>query len=163
MEIDTTHDKTMSAAMNILSYRACSEKELSRKLYKKKFGKKTIEWTLKECLRLQLINDSYFTECYIEELMYKDFGIYYIKNALRKRGISQELIEKWCEEKITNENEIARLKNNITKKLNLLKREKDPRKKREKIFRFLCSRGFQSHIIYDNLNIEECDDEDSYY
>ena len=77
--------------------------------------------------------------------MNRGSGSRLVKLQLRKRGLSAEYVETALEKTAGLEPGAARRA--LEYKLRLLSRETDPRKKREKAFRFLVGRGFSMDVI----------------
>ena len=136
-----------ASTMRMLSIRAHSNGDLSTKLRAKGFSKTTVDLVLKDCHRLELIDDAKFAEMYVSELREGGAGTRLIKMKLRAKGISEELSKLELEEKSSIEDEIKAAKIALSKKEKALARETDPRKKREKLYRYLASRGFNFDVI----------------
>ena len=120
--------------MRLLSRRALTERELRTKLGAAGYAYPEIRDTVAECRRRGFVNDEQFAADYAEILAARGLGGRRIRLALRQRGIPQPLH--------AAESEAQRAREALEYKLRLLARETDPRKKREKAFRFLLSRGF---------------------
>ena len=82
-----------NAAMNLLSRREHSAKELFNKLRQRAFSEKEIETALKQLQLDNLLNDERFAESYIHQRIQKGFGPMRILQELSQRGISQETIQ----------------------------------------------------------------------
>lgn len=130
----------MEKAMRLLSRRALTERELRTKLGAAGYAYPEIRSTVAECRRRGFVNDAQFAADYAGILAARGLGERRIRLALGKRGIPRQLQEQPLEE--AAESEIQRAREALEYKLRLLSRETDPRKKREKAFRFLVSRGF---------------------
>ena len=126
--------------MRLLSRRALTERELRTKLGAAGSAYPEIRDTVAECRRRGFVNDEQFAADYAEILAARGLGGRRIRLALRQRGIPQPLQEQPLES--AAESEAQRAREALEYKLRLLARETDPRKKREKAFRFLLSRGF---------------------
>jgi regulatory protein len=135
------------SAIRMLSIRAHSEGDLIKKLRAKGFAKSAIDDVLKDCHRLELIDDAKFAEMYVSELRSGGAGMRLIKMKLRSKGISEELSKVELEEKSSVDDEIKAAKIALSKKEKALARESDPRKKREKLYRYLASKGFNFDVI----------------
>ena len=136
-----------NSALRMLSIRAHSVNELRRKLFKKKFSAETVSQVIDECLRLELIDDAKFAKAYIEELIAGGTGRRVIRKKLSDRGVSHELIDRLMEESFSDNDELAAAETAMRKKLPSLKREPDIRRRREKLFRYMASKGFSYDII----------------
>jgi regulatory protein len=135
----------MNAALKILSRRAHSTQELRNKLFKKEFERKDIDAAVAECQRLNLLNDRLLAEDYAGELKSKGCGPYKIKLMLYKKGIDKDIINEVAGGKENDEFQLAA--EVLARKMKSLEREPDHKKRREKAFRFMISRGFSSDVI----------------
>lgn len=135
------------SAVRLLSIRAHCEGDLSIKLQKRKFTKKIITAVVDECKRLGFIDDKSFSKEYTKELLWRGNGIKMIQSKLRAKGLSSELIDEEIENIRSNNLELEAARTAYKKKAPSLKKEKDPRKKQEKLFRYLYSKGFSYEII----------------
>ena len=98
-----------------------------------------------ECRRRGYLNDELLAEDFAHALSARGSGARLIRMRLRTRGLAGEHVEAALEKTADLEYEAARRA--LEYKLRMLSNEKDPRKKREKAFRFLVSRGFSGAII----------------
>ncbi|OGV51537.1 MAG: hypothetical protein A2017_01840 [Lentisphaerae bacterium GWF2_44_16] len=145
--------KAMDKAMRLLSSRAHSRRELGRKLYQRGFSSGTISFVIAECERLGFLNDEDFASDYAEELRNKGYGAGKVRNSLAQKGIDRGIID----EEIAGtekDDEYSRAETALEKKLRTLKNEKDIRKRKEKAYRFLISRGFSGEIVSELLRKE---------
>ena len=80
-------------ALDLLSIRSHSQKELVQKL-RRKYSQNAAELAAKKAVGLGLLDDESFAEMYARELLErKKYGISRIKNELRLKGISHQIIE----------------------------------------------------------------------
>lgn len=146
-------DKAMDRAMRLLAGRAHYSGELRSKLYQKNFTKNAIDYAISECWRLRLLDDEQFACDLCRELYSRGYGPYQIKMRMRRKGIPEDLVSEAMifadEEDPEAGDEAARMA--FSNKLRLLSREQDTRKKREKIYRYMMSRGFSGDIIRELL------------
>lgn len=131
-------------AMKLLGVRPYSEFELCQKLQKKGYDIKEINSALVDCSRYGFINDELFARDYAESLSAKGYGKFVIIRKLREKHIAEELIETALSALADPMSDARR---SFDFKLRMLKTEKDPKKHREKLYRFMLSRGFASDII----------------
>lgn len=135
------------SALRMLSLRGHCEGDIKNKLLKKRFNSKTIDNVVKECKRLGLIDDAKFAKEYTIELKNSGCGIKMIRQKLFRKGVPSELIEEELEKSFSDDDEINSAKTALRKKLPSLKREKDPKKRKEKFYRYMISKGFSYEII----------------
>ena len=146
---ETSHQQAMNTAVRILTNRDHSKYELKQKLQQRGFGSKAINTVISECERLNYINDKRTAHVYISQLKRKCFGKRYIRMALRKKRLSGAAIEKILSENYPAVDEYAHAGRLLEKRMKTFARETDLRKRSDKIYRFLYSRGFKTEIIAD--------------
>lgn len=139
----------MNAAVRILTYRDHSKYELRRKLQQRGFTSKVIDTVIGECERLNYIDDLRTARLYISQLKRKCFGLRHIRMALKKKHLGGVVVESILLEKYTEDEEYENAARLLQKKMKTFNREEDLRKKRDKIYRFLYSRGFNKDVITD--------------
>jgi len=142
----------MKKAAGILSRRMHSSSEMRAKL-SKKFPPETVRGVLSELARLSYLDDARFATAYAAELKSKGLGRRMIVRKLMQRGINAEL----CEKSIppdSPESEKALAMEFVSSHLKSLSRVADPRKRKEKLFRMLKSRGFSNDAIFGAMENE---------
>ncbi|OGV34783.1 MAG: hypothetical protein A2020_09685 [Lentisphaerae bacterium GWF2_45_14] len=153
--MDSSDDfrKVLEKAFRLLGSRTSSRAILARKLKDRGFEGKLIAQALDECERLNVLNDKAFAEDYIQSLHARGYGLRRIKNTLAQKGIKKELIDELLLSDTPDEKneERERAKKVFDAKLRLLHKEDDLRKRRDKLFRYMASRGFSADIIYELL------------
>ena len=148
----------MEKAMRLLSRRALSERELLNKLCAAGYPFREARDAVAECRKRGYVNNEAFAADYTELLAGRCLGGRRIRLALRKRGIPAELQEEPLE--AAAETEAERASEALAYKLRLLARETDPRRKREKAFRFLIGRGFSCESCRTALERADFDPEE---
>ncbi len=157
----------LEKAMRILGARACSEQELRRKLRTAGYSAGETAEAVERCRKLGFLNDRLLAEDYARSLSERGCGARLARFRLRRRGLGSVCVEAALEETSGEEPEACRRA--LEGKLRTLARESDPRRKREKAFRFLAGRGFSADLIrevFDETDFsggttKECDDENS--
>ena len=148
----------MEKAMRLLSRRALSERELLNKLCAAGYPFREARDAVAECRKRGYVNDEAFAADYTELLAGRCLGGRRIRLALRKRGIPAERQDEPLE--AAAETEAERASEALAYKLRLLARETDPRRKREKAFRFLIGRGFSCESCRTALERADFDPEE---
>ena len=143
--------KAMNAAVRILTYRDHFKIELKQKLQQRGFTINVIDTVLAECERLNYIDDNRAAHVYISKLKRKCFGKRYIRQALKKNRLSAVVIDKILLENYTEAEEHENAGKLLEKKIKTFYREEDSKKRRDRIYRFLYSRGFNKDVITDLL------------
>lgn len=165
-------EKLFNIALRAVSRRRLTEHQLRESLVKKisqhwyesvtknvshEFLKNEIDKVLGRMKHLGYINDADFAELFIRDtLLHRPHGSMWIKGQLMKKGIDTEVIARAME--VVRETgssdinahedlEYNAAKTAAEKKLRTLERE-EPKKRYEKMFRFLCSRGFAASMAF---------------
>ena len=140
-------DSPFDWAGKILSRREHSEAELRRKMQTKGFGAEAIEQT---CLRLKelgWLNDARFAAVFARDLVeVRRLGPFVVRAKLREKGLEDDIVERALSEVSNPETERRRLRQWIERRSRSLN-ESDPRKRRDKLFRFLAQKGFEMDMI----------------
>jgi regulatory protein len=142
-------------ALDYLSRRIHSSKELKRKLLQKKFDSELINEVTSLLQEKKIIDDYNFAAQFIEEkLKLKMWGKKKLQFELMKKGISRDIIEELILN-IPEADEKNKLNILVQKKLgSLLKRNYDEKKIKEKLLSFLTGKGYD---YYSALGaVEEC-------
>lgn len=85
--------KAREYAFLLLKFRLRSEKELYQRLKKKKFEEETIKETVSFLKDRGFISDSLFAKSWVESRLRKPLGLRRIRQELRLKGISAEIID----------------------------------------------------------------------
>ncbi len=85
--------RAFNSALDLISMRIQSQCELKRKL-KRKYSEDAAEFAVNRTVELGLIDDERYAEIYADELLNrKKYGVSRIKQELRLKGISGDIIE----------------------------------------------------------------------
>lgn len=141
------YKKTMEAAVRLLYRRKHTSHELYKKLILKGFEKDFVKAAISECKQLNYINDKETAVQYYHELKARGYGAIKVRFEMRRKGIEPEYIEDIFTKFYNDNEEIETARKVLQKKMHALKREKNKRKFKEKIYRFLSYRGFSGSII----------------
>jgi len=143
--------------LRILSRRAYSRYEISKKLNRKGYSKNIIANLIFWLENNNYINDELFAEMWAQfQLQNKPIGRYKLNQELRTKGINRDIIQKVIEKTYKEIDELTLARNLIKEKIVSSEIKNigiDPRK----IYNFLLRRGFSIEIsrnIYDELNNE---------
>ncbi|MGA2968157.1 MAG: regulatory protein RecX [Candidatus Levyibacteriota bacterium] len=134
-------EKLYKAAVRFLSFRPRSEKELRDYLAKKKCGSLTSERIIQSLTRDKFLNDQEFVRWWVEQrTLLKPKAWRVIKFELKQKGISDELIQNQ-ESSIKYQDEDSALRL-AEKKLKTIHDQSNKFKVKEKLGRYLASKGF---------------------
>jgi len=95
------------AAMNLLARREHSQQELQQKLIKKGFESRDISPVLTILVDEGLLSNERFTEAFINSRLQRGSGPVKIAMELQQRGISDELVNNYLDERDTQWTKIA--------------------------------------------------------
>ena len=133
----------MEKAMRLLSMRALSEAELHRRLLRAGYPPAEVRDCAAECRRRGYLNDELLAADCAGLCRERGLGARAVRFKLRRRGIAAPTVDGvFAAEESGAELEAARRA--AASKAPSLARESDPRKRREKLLRFLASRGFSA-------------------
>lgn len=107
---EITKRRAFNNAVSLAMTRLHSKGELFQKL-SKKYTKEAAEYAAEKCEEIGVINDTDFAYMYADELRgRKHFGVSRIKQELRRKGISSDIIEQVIDEtEIDNAEQIKEL------------------------------------------------------
>ena len=134
----------MDAALSLLARRGYSAKELAARLMRGGMLPDVAEKVTAECIRLNLVNDEIYAQDCAEMLAARGLGSRRIRQELARRGVAEfapEAVEAQREGEADRALEAARYK------LRLIPPGDPPIKKRQKLYRFLFSRGFSPDTV----------------
>lgn len=139
--------QAMHVAVRMLTRRDHTRSEIRQKLKRRGYSSGEIRAAVAECERLNYIDDERTARIYIGQLVRRGFGFRRIAIELKKKGLQGRRFEDILEQQQLeiDEREVARRV--LQKKVKSLEREADPKKRRDKIYRFLDYRGFNRSII----------------
>jgi len=143
--------KAREVALNLLSYRSRSEKEISEKLKKKGFSPENIEEVIADLKRVNLLDDYEFACQWIKNrLKNRPRGLTLLSQELLKKGIKREIIDEASEEFYPEDQEVEIASELIRKRE---KRYKGLYKKiaRKRMSGFLLRRGFSYEVVKEVL------------
>jgi regulatory protein len=147
-------------SFKLLTRRLHAVSELKRKLMFKKYSSENIDFIINELYERNYLDDKKFAEKYCDEkLKNSKSGLAKIKAELFKKGVEKKIIDdvlgKYYNSDLIFENALLIAKNKLN---STLYNKLDAKKKREKLFRFLISKGYSNEIIIKTLrklNFEE--------
>ena len=141
-------EKFYKASVRYLSFRPRSEKELRDYLKKKKCDDLTAKRILESLKRDKFINDEEFVRWWVEQrTLLKPKAVRVIKYELKQKGINRELIESFFENSDDSPSDFDNAVKLAEKKLRTIYDQSDRYKVKEKLGRFLASKGFDWDTI----------------
>ena len=151
ISINEEKKRAKDRALNFLSYRDRSEKEIRTKLKDVGYEENIIDWVIGELQRLKFLDDQRFAQSYAQtQMITRPMGEYFLKRELKQKGIDTELIEQTVE-KIYEE------KDQMSVALELAQQRKkrysniDEMKAKKRVSDFLLRRGFSWDVVSEVL------------
>lgn len=151
-------EKYLNKALNFLSFRPRSEKEIRDKLLSKNAPTDIIERIITRLKEKKFLNDEEYARWFIEQrLRFRPKGLRIIKMELKQKGISQEIIE----EAVSNlsKDKEGEVPNSDLESARTLVEKKLPRYKGlekqvvyQKLGSFLARRGFNWDTIKKSID-----------
>ena len=139
----------MDIALDLLARRGYSAKELTLRLRRAGMDQEMAEEVTGECIRLGLINDEIYARDYGEVLAARGLGSRRIRMELSRRGVAEfagDVVEELAGDEAERAIQAAR------GKMRLIPPADPPLKKRQKLYRFLSSRGFSPDVVMSAVN-----------
>jgi regulatory protein len=131
-------ERAHAFALNFLSYRPRSEREVRRRLSRKGYAEHAIEDAVGRLLRAGLLDDEAFARYWVDNrTQFKPRGSYALRQELRQKGVSDHIIDEVVHEEDEDENAYRA----ALKRLARWKRMK-PDERRRKFTSYMQRRGF---------------------
>ncbi len=141
-------------AYRFLNYKPRTEKEIKKKLKENKISEKSIEKIITILKDLKYLDDNQFAKLYLEDkLSNNPKGKRVIAMKLAEKGINKDVINNVIESRYSEEKEIKKAKEILTKYLKKVHAKSEVDKK-QKCYRFLLSKGFDYEIVKSACKIE---------
>lgn len=144
-------EKAKNYCFLLLKFRLRSEKELYRRLKKKKFDEAVIKRTLDFLKDKGFIDDNYFAGAWIESRIKKPLGLRRLRQELSIKGIDKQTIDIQLEKIKNNYSEeavVSKIIEGQSKKIKGI----DPQKAKRRIYGYLLRRGFSPDTIINAMN-----------
>ncbi|MFA6292280.1 MAG: regulatory protein RecX [Victivallales bacterium] len=146
-EKEKSFDEALKSSGRLLSRRQHTVSELRGKLARREFPKDVIDEVVAVLAERKFLDDANFAESYFNELTAKGLGLTRIRLAMRKRGVPPEISGEVMGRGFSEDDEAGRAADALKKRRLFFEREKDLNKRKQKMFRYLVSRGFSSAVI----------------
>lgn len=138
--------KTRARALFYLGKRAYGVEELRQKLYDKDFEKESVDTVIDEFIQDRLFDDEDFIAQWLELIAERRrYGYLKIKKMLREKHFTDLQIDKVFRRTYADKEREIALEAAEAKKAFL--RNEEPLKQKQKVVRFLASRGFGSDTV----------------
>lgn len=156
--------KLYEYCLKLISRRPRSESEVRFKIYyiskkwSKEYSEETIESIIDKLKKHSYLNDEIFAQWWIENrTQFRPKGKYALKQELKQKGVSNEIIDQALDDFYPSENEEDMIYKLASKKYKLLEKEEE-NKRRQKTLAYLLRKGFDYDkivIVLGKLNDKE--------
>lgn len=151
---NSLNNQCFRTALRILGRRDHSAAELTDKLKGRGFTLAVIETVIDECRRLNYLDDEKYAKNTAHTLRAKGFGPVRVGQTLRSKGIPESMINAVNEDLGTYEEQCTQCRRALVKKLKASTQRHDRPEVKNKLYRFLLSRGFAAEIVLQVLHKE---------
>jgi regulatory protein len=145
-------ERAYQTAVNLISYRPRSSKEIIDKLTRKGFPHELALVVVDRLRELDLLNDLKFARMYVrDKLLGKPMGKALLRRKLIEKGIAFQISERVLKEYVTEEDEQRAAEALATRKMRVSRTRfsaLDPIARRKRLIDYLLSRGFSQDIAY---------------
>lgn len=153
VEADEQNVNAKQAALDYLAYKPRTEQEVRRKLRKKDVPSFVVEDVVARLYELDYLDDESYAHDYAHNrFSSKGYGPIRIRRELKERGIDRSLAEAAVDELFAEEDATAAAREHAEKRWSRVAGEDDPRRRKQKMYRYLRRRGFTSDTIYTVLD-----------
>ena len=137
-------DKQKTYAVNLLSKKVYTEKEVRLKLYSRNVKKEDVDKIIDYLKDNHFLNDERYASIYLDEYIQKGYGEFKIRNSLKEKGIDENIIEdlifdEEVQKEIATKIGLGTIKKNI--------KSKSSKAILDSIERTLRTRGYSSNIV----------------
>lgn len=134
-------------ALNFLSYRARSIKEMEQYLRQKNFDDTVIKEVITKLQNFDLLDDRQFAKEWLEHSVKRGRGSLRIKYELEEKGVDKEIIKEVLSENNFNSNNEYQTACRVVEKYLLNRHDKNDLHLKYKTAQYLKRRGFPGNII----------------
>lgn len=150
-------DRAARIAINFISYRPRSTKEIINKLLSKGYSTELAQKVTEHLISLNMLNDVEFARMFVrDKLRGKPMGKSMMRRKLLEKGITPQTIERVLREFISEEDEQEAAKKLVERKLrhsNERFAKLDLLRQRKRLVDYLLSRGFSTEIAMKTVRI----------
>lgn len=148
--------RAIDAALNFLSYRQRTGREVRRKLVERGFSAEVIEAALGRLAAVRLVDDEAFVSAYVRDrIAHRPMGVRRMIQELYQKGITREValpvIREVLREEETDERTLAE-RVVVKKRRTLRSRAQDERVLRRRLRDHLIRRGFETRVAMDAVD-----------
>lgn len=148
IEADDQYVHAKQKALDYLAHKPRTEQEVRRRLRKRDVSPPVIDDVIARLYELDYLDDEAYAHDYAHNrFSSKKYGPVRIRRELEERGVDRHLAEAAVEELFADREAEAAAWTHAEKRWPRLADEDDPRRRRQKMYRYLRRRGFTSDTI----------------
>jgi regulatory protein len=148
IEADEQYVEAKQKALDYLAHKPRTETEVRRKLKQRDVPAFVIDDVIARLYELEYLDDEAYAHDYARNrFSSKKYGPVRIRRELEERGIDRHLADEAVDTLFAEENATAAAWSHAEKRWPRLAGEDDPRRRRQKMYRYLRRRGFTSDTI----------------
>jgi len=148
IEGDEEYVDAKQKALDYLAYKPRTEEEVRRKLRQRGVSSPIIEDVIARLYELEYLDDESYAHDYAHNrFSSKKYGPVRIRRELEERGVDRHLAETAVDDLFAEVDPTAAAWTHAEKRWPRLEDEDDPRRRRQKMYRYLRRRGFRSETI----------------
>jgi regulatory protein len=149
VEADEQYVKAKQRALSYLAHKARTEEEVRRKLRREDVSDPVVEDVVARLYELNYLDDEAYAHDYARNrFSSKGYGPVRIRRELTERGIDRPLAEDAVAAVFDDESPLEAARAHAEKRWPRLADEDDPRRRKQKLYRYLKRRGFTNDTIY---------------
>jgi regulatory protein len=153
IEQDEQYVQAKQRALDYLAHKPRTEAEVRRKLRREDAPAPVIEDVVARLYELSYLDDEAYATDYVRNrFASKKYGPVRIRRELVERGIDRPVAERAVDDLFEDEDPVAAARAHAEKRWARLSDEDDPRRRKQKLYRYLRRRGFTSDTIYPILD-----------
>lgn len=158
IEQDEQYVQAKQRALDYLAHKPRTEEEVRRTLRQDDLPPPVIEDVVAQLYELNYLDDEAYARDYARNrFSSKQYGPDRIERELVKRGIDRHIAEETVADLFADRDVTAAAREHAEKRWARLADEDDPRRRKQKLYRYLRRRGFSSGTIYPILDELEQD------
>lgn len=141
--------RARSTALNYISYRSRTEKEVRRRLARDDYAGEVVDSVVEYLTQIGLLDDTTFAVAYAEgRFKTGGYGPRRVQYDLLRKGVARSAAEKAVDEVFSERDDVlATARDLAVRRWSRLAGEEDERKRRKKVYDYLIRRGYPNDIV----------------
>lgn len=153
IESDEQYVRAKQSAFDYLAHKPRTEQEVRRKLQDGEASPPVVEDVIARLYELGYLDDEAYAHDYVHNrFANKKYGPIRIRRELVKRGVDRHVAEAAVTDLFAEEDAQAAARKHAEKRWSRLDEDDDPRRRKQKMYRYLRRRGFTTDTIYSVLD-----------